>query len=111
MVVVKVAWLRMPLRIIGKPEDPKLASVPTTGMVPLRGILVFGTTVLFCNHVRENVVAGAVTDADKDSAIDADEDLVSVETILEPEPPLRLNSEELLKTDPWEICKAYLSEL
>lgn len=102
LVAVKVARLRVPLRVIGMPEDPKLAPVPTTGMVPLRGILVVATTVLFCAEVSETVVAGAVTDADEDletdadedAETDADEDLVPVGTIVEPEPPLRLNCPE-----------------
>lgn len=67
-------------------------------MVPLNGILVVATMVFFCDEVRETVVAGAVTEADEDSATDADdfetdadEDL-DTEADVAPEPPLRLNS-------------------
>lgn len=95
LVAVNVARLRVALRVMGMPEDPKLAPVPMTGMVPLSGILVVATTTLCCAEVRERVVAAEVTDADEDlvtDAADADEDPVTERMVLESPPPLRLNS-------------------
>lgn len=106
LVAVKVARLRVPLREIEMPEDPKLAAVPGMGMVPLKGILVVATMVLFFDKVRERVVAGTVTEADGDLVTDADEDF-ETDAGVAPEPPLMLNRPEKLSSDPsWAICRA-----
>ena len=97
---VKVARLRVPLRVIGMPEVPKLAPVPATGMVALRGSLLVTTTTLFCDVVRETVVAAEVTDADEDPVTDTDEDVVAEADVLVPEPPLILNRPVKLMSDP-----------
>ena len=106
LVAVKVARLRVALRVIGMPEVPKLAPVPAMGMVAFRGILEVTTRVLFCDEVMEMVVATEVIDADEDPVIDADEESVAEADGLEPEPPLMLNSFVKLMSDPWLICKA-----
>lgn len=108
LVAVKVARLRVALREIGMPEDPKLAPVPAMGMVLLREILVVATMMLVGDETRETVVAAEVTDADEDlvtdadedSVTDADEDSVAEAEVLESEPPLRLNSPVKLISDP-----------
>lgn len=94
---------------MGKPEVPKLAPVapvPMTGMEELRAILLVTTTRLFCDEVREIVVAAVVTDPDEDLVTEADEDWVTEADVLEPEPPLMLNCPVKLITPLWEICKA-----
>lgn len=90
LVAVKVARLRVALRVIGMPEVPKLAPVPAAGMVAFKGVLVT-TRMLFCDEVMETVVLAEVIDADEDSVIDADEETVTEADGLEAEPPLMLN--------------------
>lgn len=102
LVAVKVARLRVALRVIGMPEVPKLAPVPVpaAGTVAFRGILEVTTRVLFCDEVMETVVACEVIDADEDLVIDADEESVAEADGSEPEPPLMLNCPVKLMSDP-----------
>ena len=114
LVAVRVAELKVVLREMGMPVEPRprLAPVPARvpavptrmGVVALRGMAVVATIVLLRIAVTESVIAvgvvdgrdevttGVTTDVTTDAETDAD--WLTGTDVEDPEPPLRLNRPE-----------------